>query len=209
MAGPFAGAMLLLRPRSSKRKIFGLYENVLNEWISERMKGKSWVLDIGANDGYDTYGFAHVMKRAGVPEPRVIAYEPQLDTLPELRSPSEWDSYSGCDFVFEDKFISAHIDDQHTTLDQVAKDYGNKLQGNGLVKIDIEGAECDALSGASSLLKDDNVDWLIEIHGRERIPTVASYFSARDRPFVIKELKPLPFLGKEQRTIETFWLVTL
>lgn len=209
MGGPFRGARLFLNPANSKRKIFGLYEHVLNGWITEHIRNKRWVLDVGANNGYDTYGFAHMMLRNGERNPTVLAFEPEADRLPELTIPKSWPDYRNCRIEIIAKYIGESSDERTTTLNEVFADFAKHLSGNGLVKIDIEGAEVEALSSAGELIGRCEIDWLVEIHGRERIAPVADYFVRAGRPFLLKELIPLRFLKPERRKIETFWLVTV
>jgi hypothetical protein len=49
----------------------------------------------------------------------------------------------------------------------------------------------------------------VEIHGRERIAEVARFFVERNRPFLVRAMEPLPWIGAESREIETYWLTTL
>ena len=207
LGGPFRGAKVFLNPANSKRKIFGLYEYCLNEWIKKTIENKEFVLDVGANTGYHTYGFAYLLKKNNSQNPIVIAFEPE--TCPELDIPKGWDMYSECRIEILKKYVGENTNDNTITLDDVYSKYLTDSSSSGLIKIDIEGAETEALKGAIGLLQDPRHDWLIEIHGDELIPEVASHFVKHDRPFVIKELSPLPIIGAEKRTLHTTWLVTI
>lgn len=207
LGGPFRGARMLLNPSDSKRKIFGIYEHVLNEWITKATVNKQFVLDIGANTGYDTYGFAYLLSKNNSDNPCVLAFEP--DTFEELDVPKQWDVYSSVHIEILKKYVGSITNESTITIDDVLREYSTRLKGAGLIKIDIEGGEIDALKGASKLLDDDRHDWLIEIHGKDLIPGVAKYFVDRERPFLIKELTPVPFLGAELRPQYTPWLVTI
>ena len=92
LGGPFRGAKVYLNPANSKRKIFGLYEYCLNEWITKAIENKEFVLDVGANTGYHTYGFAYLLQKNSAQNPTVIAFEPE--TYPELDTAKGWDMYS-------------------------------------------------------------------------------------------------------------------
>ena len=207
LGGPFRGAKVYLNPANSKRKIFGLYEYVLNEWITKTIENKEFALDVGANTGYHTYGFACLLQKNNSQNPTVIAFEPE--TYPELDTPKGWDMYSECRIEILKKYVGKNTNDNTITLDDAYSKYLTDSSGSGLIKIDIEGAETEALKGAIGLLQDPRHDWLIEIHGDELIPEVASHFVKHDRPFVIKELSPLPIIGAEKRTLHTTWLVTI
>ena len=206
-AGPFKGAKVFLNPANSKRKILGLYEHVLNRWITEKIKEKEFVMDVGANTGYDTYGFAHLLLSNGSNNPVVLAFEPEKYT--ELTTPKGWEEYNGCRIEIIEKYIGKQTDYNRIALDDAYVEYIGEIGSSGLVKIDIEGAECDALAGANRMLKNPGIDWLIEIHGKELIPEVAGYFVKENRPFLIKDLAPLPIIGAEKRFLYTSWLMTI
>ena len=205
LGGPFKGARVYLNPANSMRKIFGLYEHVLNGWIAVHTPGKQFVLDIGANTGYDTYGFAHLLIKSHSENPIVLAFEPNI--CAELETPRHWNFYSGCKIEIIEKFVGSQIGPTMTTLNQVYDEYD--LGGCGLIKMDIEGGEVDALIEANKFLDNPNHDWLIEIHGEKLIPKIAMYFVDRGRPFLIRDLSPVPILGPEQRSINTYWLMTI
>ena len=208
-AGPFKGAKMFLNPADSKRKIFGVYEYTLNSWILDKSKGKQFVFDVGANTGYDTYGFAHLLLSHGIESPSIIAFEPEAPALPELTRPLKWPEYKKCNIEIIAKFASNLSDDNCTTLDTSFDQYKRQLVGAGLIKVDVEGAEVDVLVGAQHLLEDPQHDWLIEIHGQSLIPQVSRFFVELNRPFLIKDLVALPIIGAEMRSIPTYWLVTL
>src|SRR5262249_44739944 len=81
--GPFRGAVVVMNPRNSIRKVLGIYERELNPWLKWVLPRVTRVLDVGANDGYFTFGcaaaFRHLGKTGGI-----IAFESQqqhIDTL--------------------------------------------------------------------------------------------------------------------------------
>jgi hypothetical protein len=209
MAGPFRGAMVYMNPVNAKRKLVGIYEHVLNEWISKVAPKKEFIFDVGANNGYDTYGLAYLASHANSRGISVVSFEPGADQFPELTVPQEWEEYSNCKFEIIKKFVGENSEGAMVTLDKTFEDR-SALQGKkGLIKIDVEGHECAVLKGAECLLAMPEHDWLVEIHGKERILPVAEFFAKVGRPYLIKELTALPFFGKECREIETFWLVTI
>jgi len=207
LGGPFKGAKLFLNPANSRRKLFGLYERVLNCWITERIVGKDFVFDVGANTGYDTFGFAHLLMKQGGKQPKLVAFEP--GTFSELETPLSWQEYSKVEIELIKKYVGKTDDERTVTLDHAYESHIHDPTKSGLIKVDIEGAEVDALTGANELLKQRRHDWLIEIHGKELIPQVAKFFVENNRPFLILDLPPLPILGAEQRTVYTTWLVTI
>lgn len=199
--GPFRGAKVYLDKSNSRRKIYGLYEHVLNKWLEEKIGLHDTFIDVGANNGYHTFGFAHAALRSGK-VPYVIAVEP--DDLKELEEPRSWPEYAGCKIEIINKFCSNKTAENEIALGDIV----TPLDG-GLIKIDIEGHESEVMQGAAALVDDARFDWCIEIHGDERIPEIASYFCEAKRPFLIFDLRKLPFLKPEPRTLHTTWLVTI
>lgn len=209
LGGPFRGARMFLNPANSKRKIFGLYEYVLNDWIAKAAPLSDFVFDVGSNTGYDLYGFAHLASAGNTRPVRMVGFEPDAANLPELTIPLTWPEYSGGGIEIVEKFAGAGVDERTTTLDAAFDERPGLAGKTGLIKIDVEGGESEVLRGAASLLDAPQHRWLVEIHGRDRISEVARFFVERNRPFLIREMKALPLIGAESREIETYWLTTL
>jgi hypothetical protein len=74
--GPFRGARIVMNPRNSLRKIFGLYKHELNDWLEQALRRVSRVVDVGPSDGYFTFGAAAPLRRLGR-SGEIIACEPQ------------------------------------------------------------------------------------------------------------------------------------
>ncbi|MBL6427647.1 MAG: FkbM family methyltransferase [Maritimibacter sp.] len=202
LAGPFRGATTYLDWRRSKRKVFGVYEHVLNNWMTEKIGKHDTFFDVGANNGYHTYGFAWAAKKAGHRRPVVVAVEPTVKE--QLREPMTWNEYTGCDIQLVEKLCGTVTDDATISLPDL-------LAGHdaGLVKIDIEGAEELLFDECPELAENVNFDWCIEIHGDDLIPKLAGVFCDAGRSFLLQELRPLPFIGLEARAIHTTWLTTI
>jgi hypothetical protein len=209
MAGPFRGAMVYLKPSNAKRKLLGIYEHVLNDWIAKVAPEKDFIFDVGANNGYDTYGLAYLASHKNSRPISVVSLEPGAEDFPELLIPQTWKEYSNCSFEILKKFAGAKTEGNTIALDYIFQERGNLKGKRGLIKIDVEGHEGEVLKGSEALLGMPEHDWLIEIHGKEMILPVAKFFLNAGRPFLIKELISLPFFGRECREIETYWLVTI
>lgn len=199
--GPFAGATMYIDMATSKRKVLGVYEYVLNGWLKEKIAKHSNYVDVGANNGYHTFGFAHAAKKAGH-RPKVVAIEP--GHLEELSHPQSWPAYAGCDIKVLQKYCSDRTEGNLISLRDAVGD-----METALIKIDIEGAEECVMAGAGDLVGNLGYDWCIEIHGDQRIPIIAKYFCDAGRPFLIKDMGPLPIIGPEHRPLHTTWLLTI
>ncbi|MDJ0674828.1 MAG: hypothetical protein QNJ36_05535 [Calothrix sp. MO_167.B42] len=88
LSGPFRGATIKLNPRCSLRKIFGLYEHELNSWLGQVLAYVNIVLDVGANDGYFTFGCAAAFHRLNK-SAQIIAFEPLSNHFEDLQSTLE------------------------------------------------------------------------------------------------------------------------
>ena len=88
---PFKGTPLVPVSSYSWRKIFGIYEHVLNKWLESFVPHIEVVWDVGANDGYFCYGCAHrILEHRG--QAVVVAFEPGIehDDCFLLEAPPQW-----------------------------------------------------------------------------------------------------------------------
>ena len=199
---------MLLDPKQSKRQRFGVYEFCLNRWIRNAAVDAEFVIDVGAGDGYYTFGFAHLLCRLGR-NPTIISLEPGSEKSRANEKISKWPEYASANIKVIPKFGGEQNSEDTTTLDTESEMFELLTEKKGIVKIDVEGHEVKVLKGATQLLTNRSVDWAIEIHGKRLIPEVSAFFVDQDRPFLILEEFVFPILGKEAREIETYWLVTI
>jgi FkbM family methyltransferase len=165
------------------------YERQTRLALSKLVSPGSLVLDIGANIGAHTL---HLARLVG-PDGRVLAFEPtefafsklrrNLDLNPSLASRVELfhcfltendsisvpnDIYSSWPLVMEDGLHAKHLGREMKTeraqarsLDRILAEHAErKVQ---LVKLDVDGFECDVLRGASSLLRDTRPIFVMEL----------------------------------------------
>ena len=207
LGGPFRGSRVFLNPRHGKRHILGLYEQVLNPWLEQVLSEVEVVYDVGASNGYFTYGCATAIKRHGKMA-TILAFEPGLlGGLHHLTSPAGWPQYAQVNFEFIPYLVGNHSDQTMTTLDQTLSDRPHLKDRKSLIKVDVEGAEIEVLEGASSLLSTPN-HWVVEVHGDHLLKPVLSFFEDAQQKVEVLELKPHWLLGSEKRTIKTSWVVT-
>ena len=82
------------------------------------------------------------------------------------------------------KYVANQDDEQCVTLDEFA--YKNKFPD--YVKMDIEGAECNALSGAVRIIKRKSIKWSVCVYHKHDDKTdVSSFFSTNDYNIVFSE----------------------
>lgn len=206
LAGPFNGARMILNPAHSKRKIFGAYEHILNPWLSKVLPQTEVLWDVGANDGYFTYGCAHSMGKHASRN-QIIAFEPELDSQPDLLTPANWPEYSNSEFEFISKFVGGTCNSSTTTLDVEYVNHPSTHNKQALVKVDVEGAEVDVLAAASQLLKRPH-QWVVEVHGDHLLAPVSKFFEEANRQIKVYPYKPHWLFGPEQRTLKISWITT-
>jgi hypothetical protein len=209
--GPFRGARIVMNPRHSLRKVFGLYERELNRWLNEALSRVETVIDVGANDGYFAFGCAaafHRLKKRG----RILAFEPNEKAYMQLlaserhRQLSE-DSVTNININIERHSAGSTESAQSTTLDALARE-GSVIQlQRALIKIDVDGAECDVIDGASRWLSESNL-FLIEVHREIDVSAIQARFAREGLQLDCIHQRPLPILGREHRQKENCWLVS-
>ncbi len=204
LRGPFRGGVFYSRPRSSLRKVFGLYEHELNGWVASVLPRVDQILDVGANDGYFTFGCAAAMRRLGK-SPRVIAFEPNPFHVRQLEHARQWAQFAEASVRIIQSEVGRDAGPQVVTLDQFWFTSGTKAKT--LIKIDVEGAELDVIAGGLSWLKPENF-FLIEVHREDALSKIADIFQDAGLCLAQVDQRPLPVLGREVRHPGNWWLVT-
>lgn len=200
--GPFRNARVVMNPRNSLRKVFGLYEHELNEWLESALRHVSRVLDVGANDGYFTFGCAAAFHRLGV-NGEITGFEPQEQCMEMLRESVAAQREAGVRFQLVQALVGREVSESMATLDALpAND-----RRNTLIKIDVEGAELDVIAGARSWMNSSNL-FVIEVHKEEYLGQLQRMFSERGLKLVQVNQRPLPLLGREDREETNWWLVS-
>jgi hypothetical protein len=196
-----------MNPRNSLRKVFGLYEHELNAWLKDVLPRVTHVLDVGANDGYFTFGCAAAFRRAGkVGE--VIAFEPQQEHMESLQESLKNQPAGTTQISLIQATVGGEVDAGETTLDAVRWRIGDpETRVDTLVKIDVEGAELDVLHGAASWLNPTNY-FLIEVHQHSFLKKICKLFATRGLYLTRVDQRPLPLLGREMRSEKNWWLVS-
>ena len=201
--GPFRGAYPVMNPRHSLRKVLGLYEHELNDWIEAALHRVRRVIDVGANDGYFTFGCAAAfrrLKKAG----EIISIEMQDQHMAKLREGFERYRDSSVSFSLVQGYAGSELKPGFVTLDSL--DTGGD-RGHTLVKIDVEGAEVEVMEGARTWLEPTNL-FVIEVHKESLLAPLHALFATRGLKLVQINQRPLPLLGAEERDVENWWLVS-
>jgi hypothetical protein len=205
--GPFRDARIVMNPRDSLRKIFGLYEHELNDWLEQALRRVSRVVDVGANDGYFTFGSAAAFRRLGK-SGEIIACEPQDSHVAMLRESVASQPQTGIRFEIVHALVGKELKPGMITLDSLqpaVDDPNDKVRT--LVKIDVEGAEVDVIEGGRSWLQRSNY-FVIEVHRYELVGQLRDIFAEKGLKLVQLNQQPLRVIGGELRERENLWLIS-
>jgi len=205
--GPFRGARIVMNPRDSLRKIFGLYEHELNNWLEQALRRVSRVVDVGANDGYFTFGSAAAFRRLGKTG-EIIACEPQDRHVAMLRESVASQVQTGIRFEIVHALVGKELKPGMITLDSLQPAVDDpRDEVSTLVKIDVEGAEVDVIEGGRSWLKASNL-FVIEVHQERFLDPLRELFAEQGLRLVQVDQRPLSLLGRETREAKNWWLVS-
>jgi methyltransferase FkbM-like protein len=207
LRGPFRGARVVMSPRDSLRKILGLYEHELNNWLEQALCRVSRVVDVGANDGYFTFGAAAAFRRLGKTG-EVIACEPEDRHVAILRQSLASQAQTGIRFEIVHALVGRELKPGMITLDSLrppVDDPSDKV--STLVKIDVEGAEVDVIEGGRSWLQPSNL-FVIEVHQERFLNWLRELFAEQGLRLVQLDQHPLLLLGREAREEKNWWLVS-
>lgn len=172
--------MFLDSQDSLRLSIKGVYEEHETDMVKKIINKGDTVIDIGANIGYYTLMFAKLVGNDG----KVFAFEPELSNYNLIKKNVEINGYKNV--VIEHKAVSnknekiklylsednkgAHtlvkdktknfLEIDSVRLDDYFKEYEGKVD---FIKMDIEGAEMEALKGMSlTLVKMSNIKLMTE-----------------------------------------------
>jgi hypothetical protein len=189
------------------RKVLGLYEHELNGWMEAVLRRVDRVIDVGANDGYFTFGCVAAFRRLRKPG-EILAFEPQDQHVLTLRQSIDDQSSSDTRVTIVQSFVGNESGQGTTTLDAArwtAGDPGDRSRT--LIKIDVEGAELDVLAGAGSWLNATNF-FLIEVHKEAFLDEILRMFQGKGLALERIDQRPLRLIGREVRDEENWWLVS-
>ena len=205
--GPFRGARIVMNPRNSLRKIFGLYEHELNDWLEQALRRVDRVIDVGANDGYFTFGCAAAFQRLGKTG-KIIACEPQDRHVAMLRKSVASQPQAGIRFEVVHALVGKELKPGMITLDSLKPNFDvRNAKVSSLVKIDVEGAEVDVIEGGRSWLQPSNL-FVIEVHRHELADLLRDIFTEKGLKLIRLNQQQLKIVGGEERERENFWLVS-
>jgi hypothetical protein len=202
LRGPFRGARIVMNPRESLRKVFGLYEHELNDWVEHALRRVTRVLDVGANDGYFSFGCAAAFRRLGV-NGTITGFEPQENHVQTLRESILMQGRQDVPIEIVRAMVGREVSNGITTLDALPV----QDKRHTLIKIDVEGAELEVIEGAQSWMDPSNL-FLIEVHREPYLAKLMQMFASHAHQLRQVNQQPLPLLGHETRDTANWWMVS-
>jgi len=179
------GHKMYLDPTDNQSlSIFGIYEPMETELVKKELKPNNVALDIGAFIGYYSLIFARLVGNDG----KVFAFELNPTPFSILKKNIEINNYQNV--ILENKGVSntdknLKSGEQLVSLNTYFKNKDPKVD---FIKMDIEGAEMQALEGMTSLIENnDNIRIMTEFH-----PTELKKFGTKPSLF-LKKLRDFDF----------------
>jgi FkbM family methyltransferase len=184
------GLNLLVLPETPKSYWLGTHEPDMQKLLRESIKRGMTVYDCGANIGYFSVIFARLVGPTG----HVFAFEPSPDSLGCLRAAVTLNNYQHLTVIpqavwhkrevlrfargaHNQSLVSDHVEGvlgesaaegncveiSATSLDEFV--YAERHPPPDFIKIDVEGSEGKAVTGALRLISEHRPTLLLEIHG--------------------------------------------
>jgi methyltransferase FkbM-like protein len=140
------------------RLFLGLYEVELNRFLRAFCGPGTTCFDVGAQLGYDALVLAQLTRSP------VISFEANAELAAEMSTTFAANGVLGRLTEARHAYVGAASDGTSIALDDVA--YGDGFIPD-FMKIDIDGAEVDALQGAVRILRERRPHLIIETHSQQ------------------------------------------
>lgn len=154
--GAFKGIVMDIDLDFQTQLFLGLHEREVQPWLIGHASRYSGAIDIGAAEGEYTLFFLKKTRAR-----RVWAFEPQIECQTTLLRNLALNGLEDDDrLTLSTRFVGG-VD--AVMLDSLA----GRLPVPCLIKVDVDGGEVEVLRSATQLLRQGEVDWLIETHSQE------------------------------------------
>lgn len=156
--GLFRGLTLELDAASHTQVYLGLWERETHPFIRAAARRCRWAVDVGAGRGeLCVFLLKHSNARP------IVAIEPQAKETDALRSNLDLNGEGGNPSLVVVNKLAGVGANGHLALDALDLD----RRQPGFIKIDVDGAELSVLNSGQALLRQSEVDILVETHSRE------------------------------------------
>jgi len=158
-AGPFRGIRMNLNLMHQTQIFLGLFERETHPWLMRLSKNISTAIDIGAAYGEYTLFFLRNTTAS-----KVYALEPDETMLSHLKNNLELNPEANTSrLILSMTFLGGPKENSAHCLDAFAE----RISLPCFIKMDVDGAEAEILSGATVINALPDVRWLIETHSAE------------------------------------------
>lgn len=158
LTGPGRGVRLNLDPRDGDGRLWlGLYEAELWRHVRRLCRPGMTCFDVGGSQGYYALMFTKITRS------RLVTFEADPSLCRTIRANLALNPASAKLVEIREGRVGGPDESGATTLDAVA----DETFEPDLIKMDIEGAEADALIGAARILKGTRPALILEVHGRQ------------------------------------------
>jgi hypothetical protein len=156
LLGPAAGCVMAINFKGHLKTYLGLYEYELLPHMKRMVGQGTNCFDIGGKDGYDALMMANLSKG------KVASFECEPPAAQQMRQ--TFAKNPGLSLQVIEAYVGAKVGPGYMTIDQAARE----LFVPKFIKLDIEGAEDEALKGAAETLAKHRPNIIIEVHGEDK-----------------------------------------
>ena len=148
--------------RGGTRILLGYYEPDLMKWLSRVIQPGSVIYDIGSADGHE----ALIAAKLAGPNGLVFAFEPDEDARRHLQANLDLNPDLAARIHIEPLFVSNRHDPVHgiVTIDDFYQESDHPVPPPDIVKMDVEGVECQVLEGMEKLARNHCPHTFVECH---------------------------------------------
>ena len=180
--------------RTQLRSYLGVYEWELLPHFRRLVRRGTKCFDIGGRDGYDA------LMMASLSRDRVVSFD--CDHLETEKMRRTFALNPGLSIKVVEAFVGSRTDDNGMiTIDEAVA----SLFVPGFIKMDIEGAEADALEGAVITMRDHHPGVIIEVHGEDQERRCIAIL--RELQYKIDVVNPSRFFVDTFRSGYNRWIV--
>ena len=190
--GPAAGVTMMIDFAHQSRHFFGLYERELQPYLRRLVKRGTRYFDVGGDAGFYALALARM---SGEP---VVVFDPSPASVDKMRANFARNRYS---VTIVEAAVGAMEGGGKATIDAAARDHFVP----DFIKMDIEGAEVDALLGARDVLVERRPHLIIEVHGRAEESACEGILHAHG--YAPIRVAPRRWLSEERPAAYNGWLV--
>lgn len=190
--GPASGCVMKIDFRHHSGLYLGLYEKEIESHLRSLLHRGYKCFDVGGQGGYDA------LMMAKLTQGEVVSFECDAEAAAEMRQTFALNTFP---IRTVEAFVSNRNDSGHVSLDVIA----SQTFVPDFIKIDVEGAEAEALLGAENILATRKPNLIVEVHGEAEERQCLELLSAHGyTPTIINRRTWL----KEQRPLaHNRWLV--